>query len=505
MSNSQITKNTLPIEEDTKNLKQKTIKGIMWNFVELFGKYGLTLLISLTLARILGPKDYGLIGLATAFFAIANAIIDGGFKTVLIRKKTVTSADYNTIFYFNLFASAVVYAAVFFLAPLIAKFYGEPRLVPLTRFIGITFFFNALCLIQQTDRSRKLNFKIQAFITLPAGLVSGAVAIYLALNGFGVWSLAVQMVLGSFLVTGLYWALNGWRPSLVFSWGSFREMFSGGVMFFLYSILQSIYTNGVTLIVGKVVPVQQLGYYTLGNKIITLSSQNIRNAVQTVTFPAFSKVQDDRKKLTQGYRMVIQSVTAIVFPLMAALFILSEPLIQLFLGEKWIPAVPYLKILCVSGAISSLSSINANVLTVKASPELNLKLKVVRITLMLSVIALLANFGMIVMLWGMVFNYACAYILNSYFNLPYMDYSILRQIRDVLPAVASSVFMAMILYCIQMIIPVDALHLQLILSVPVAGISYVVFCYLFKVAAMKQFLQSIGKRYFPVSVRTLYP
>ncbi|MDR0308198.1 MAG: lipopolysaccharide biosynthesis protein [Chitinispirillales bacterium] len=489
------------MEEKIENLKQKTINGIIWNFVELFGKYGLTLLISLTLARILGPKDYGLIGLTAAFFTIASAIIEGGFRPILIRKKTVSPVEYNTIFYFNLTASILVYIIVFFLSPLIAKFYNEPRLVALTRFIGITFFFNALMLIQQTDRSRKLNFKIQAFITIPAGLVSGGVAIGLALNGLGVWSLAFQMVLGSFLMMVLYWALNGWRPSLVFSWDSFREMFSGGVMFFLASVVTSIRENCISLIVGKTFSIQQLGYYSFGQKIIRLSSENIVSAVQNVTFPALSKIQDDKQKLTQGCKMIIKNISVIIFPLLAALFVLSDCFVQVFLGEKWLPAVSYLKILCVYGAIRSLIVINDNLISVKASPKLVVKLRIAFSAIIILSIVLMVNFGMIAMLWGLVLSNVINVFLYSYFSSVFINYTIWQQMLDLLPTAISSVLMIATVYCVRIAIPADALYVHLFLSVPAAVVSYVVYCYLFKVEAMKQFFQNVGRKYFPTTVR----
>jgi O-antigen/teichoic acid export membrane protein len=402
-------------EDDTSGLREKTARGMAWMLAEMFGRYGITYIVTIYLARLLSPKDYGLIGLATAFFVIASVIIDGGFRSALVRKESVSPADYNTAFHINLALSFVMYAAVYFSAPYIAAFYNEPQLTILTRLIGVTFITNAMTIVHNVDLRRNMKFNMLALITIPAEILSGAVAIFLAYRGFEAMSLAVKTLLSSFTVMILYRRVVRWRPSFEFSAESFRDLFKTGIKLTAATIIWEVYKNITTLFIGKVFSAQQLGYYSFSKKILNLTSNNITLAVEHVSLPVFSKIQDDNDRLARGYKQVVLGAAVIIFPLMTALAVMTEPLITLFLNEQWIPAVPYIRILCVSGALIPLYTVNSNILMVK-DVSLYLKVEYVAVLTLLVMLFSLAPLGIEIFLIGQAFHMAALVLATDFCN-----------------------------------------------------------------------------------------
>jgi len=402
-------------ENDATGLGRKTAKGMAWTLAEMFGRYGVTYIVTIYLARLLSPRDYGLIGLSTAFFAIASAIIDGGFRSALIRKKSVSPADYNTAFLMNLALSLVMYAAVYLTAPLIAAFYSEPQLTTLTRLLGITFITNAMTIVQNADLRRNMRFNHLALITIPAEILSGAVAIFLAYSGFEVMSLAIKTLLSSFTIMILYQCVVKWRPSLQFSAESFRELFKTGAGLTVVTTLWAVYKNINTIFIGKVFSAQQLGYYSFSEKILYATSNNITMAVEQVSLPAFSKIQSDNDRLARGHKQVMQSTAAIIFPLTATLAFMAEPLVALFLNESWMPTVPYIRILCVTSALIPLYTINNNILMVK-DIGLYLKIDYTAILTIAALLFLLAPLGIEIFLTGQTFHMAALVLVTDFCN-----------------------------------------------------------------------------------------
>jgi O-antigen/teichoic acid export membrane protein len=402
-------------EDDTAGLRKKAARGMAWTLAEMFGRYGVTYVVTIYLARLLSPKDYGLVGLATAFFAIAAVIIDGGFRSALVRKKSVSPADYNTVFLTNLALSFAMYAAVYFSAPYIAGFYNEPQLTPLTRLLGITFITNAMTIVQSVDLRRNMKFNLLALITIPAEILSGAVAIFLAGRGFGAMSLAVKMLLSSITVMALYRCIVKWRPSLEFSAESFRELFKTGSKLTIATISRAVYKNVNTIFIGKVFSAQQLGYYSFSEKILNLTSNNITTAVEQVSLPTFSKIKDDNDRLARGYKQAVQGATAIIFPIIAALALMAEPLVALFLNERWMPAVPYIRILCATGSLIPLHTINNNILIIK-DVNLYLKIEYAAVLTLLAMLFSLAPLGIEIFLIGQAFHTAALVIATDFCN-----------------------------------------------------------------------------------------
>jgi O-antigen/teichoic acid export membrane protein len=481
------------IDKDA-NFRKKTIKGIMWTLTERFGNYGVSYILTIYLARLLSPKDYGLIGLTTAFFTIATVIIGGGFREVLIRKKKTSSADYNTVFYTNAAISICIYAVIyFFAAPSMANFYNEPQLVKLIRLLGLTLIFNAVSSIQDVDLRRNMRFNLLAFITLPAGILSGIAAILLAFRGFEVMSLAVKMLLFSFLTMILYWCLNRWRPSFEFNRKSFKELSGSGVHFLMAAVIYALYSGISPLVIGKVFSTQVLGYYMFSLIVINVTVNSIIEAVQQVSFPVFSKIQDDTGRLRNGYKEIIQNTVMIVFPLMVIMVLMAEPLFKLFLTDKWLPAIPFLKILCITGALLPLFAINLNVILVKGAPGLFLKIRLIDYLTLIVMLFALIPFGLKVFLIGQVFHSAAMILIINFLNSRLISYPIWTQLLDIAPIALCSVILGLAVYFLMPFFG-DFNLMQVFYLLTAALIVYVFTLRIFKVEAAANLLGIVGSK-----------
>lgn len=437
----------------SENLKNKTIKGVFWSLGEQFGRHGIGLAVTLILARLLTPSDYGLIGLTSLFLAIATAIIESGFRQALIRKVDLSQTEKSTVFFTNLSVSIILYILLFLFSPLIAVYFKEPRLTGLIRFIGIQLIIYAFQIVQVADLTRKMDFKTQVKVTLPSGIISGIIAILLAWNGFGVWSLAVQTVLVGFLTTVLYWIRNRWIPSFVFSFDCLRDFFSFSSKLLASSLLNTIFKNIYTFVIGSFFSTHELGFYSFSMKIKRISSEQITSALQKVSFPALAQIQDEEEKLKKGYRKIIQCSVLVIFNLMVVIAFISDPIFKLFLHNKWFPAIPYLRILCISGAIYPLSAINLNVLYVKGRSDLFLKLEIIKKVLTAIMLTITIHLGIFYLLTGQAVLSVLAYLINSHYNARLINYSVLNQFRDIFPSLISAVVVGISLYLLNILLP----------------------------------------------------
>lgn len=435
------------------NLKSKTIKGIFWSLGEQFGKKGIGLIVTLILAKLLTPDDYGLIGLTTIFIAIATAIVEGGFLQALIRKPHLTQTEKSTVFFTNLVVSFVIYILLFLFSPLISIFFKEPCLTGLIRFIGIQIIIYAFQIVQVAELTRKMDFKTQVKITLPSGIISGLVAIFLAWSGFGVWSLAVQTVIVGFLTSFFYWIHNRWIPSFVFSFSCLREIFSFSSKLLASSLLNTIFQNVYTFVIGSFFSTQQLGYYSFSMKIKNITSEQITSSLQKVSFPALSQVQNEEKKLQNGYKKIIQCSVFVIFNLMVIVAFFSGPLIRLLLNDKWSPSIPILQILCISGAVYPLSAINLNILYVKGRSDLFLKLEIIKKVLLTIMVSVTIHSDIYYLLIGQAVLSIIAYLINSYYSAQLINYSINKQLIDIFPSLFTASIVGISLYFSEILFP----------------------------------------------------
>lgn len=412
-------------------LRQKTLSGLKWSFIDSFASQGVHFVIGIILARLLVPKDFGLMGMLAIFIALSQSFIDSGFSQALIRKQNCRQVDFNTVFYFNLLVGIVFYALLFFGAGLIAGFFNEPQLLSLARILGLVLVINSLGLIQRTIITKEIDFKLKTKISLVASLISGGISIGMALNGFGVWSLAGRLIANQFVATVLFWLWNKWRPTKAVSVQAFKEMFGFGSRLLVSGLIDTTYQNIYSLIIGKYFSVTDLGYYLKADDFSKIPSQNLHGIISRVSYPTLSTLQDETAKLKSAYKKLIQTTMYITFILMIGLAATAQGIIRVLIGDSWLPVVPYLQLLCFVGMLYPLQALNLNMLIVKGRSDLYLRLEVIKKVLAIPTVVIGIVFGIKIMIAGMIVNSLIAYYLNSYWSGRLIGYSVKEQLADI--------------------------------------------------------------------------
>ena len=429
-------------------LKQKTIVGLSWSFLDNFVAQGISFVVGIVLARLLSPSEFGILGIITFFIAISISLVDSGFGSALIRKKDCTPTDCSTVFYFNIVVSLFLYGLLFFLSPFAESFFNEPGLTEILRVAGVILLINAAGAIQHTLMVKNIDFKTKTKISVTSDTLAGAIAIIMAYNGFGVWSLVWRSVLGHSFSTVMLWVLNDWRPMRVFSVKSFRELFGFGYKLALSGLIDTSYRNIYYPIIQKVFSSATLGFYTMAEKYANLFSATLTSNIQRVSFPVLSTVQDNTQKLRWGYYKILRSTMMITFALMLGLAAVAKPLIVILIGENWLPCVPYLQLMCLSAMLYPLQAMNLNIITISGRSDLILKLEIVKKTINIPLIFVGIYLGVEALLIGAFIISIIAYFLNSYYSAKIMDYSSKNQLLDILPLLAVSLVVSLLVWSI---------------------------------------------------------
>lgn len=455
-------------------LKNKAIHGAVWSFADNIVGSGITFLVGLVLARLLTPVEFGILGMLTIFIAISNSFVDSGFSNALIRKNDAKAIDYNTVFYFNLIVGVGCYILLFIASPAISRFFREPQLLSVTRVLGLVLIINALSIIQRTQFVKKIDFKTQTKVSVISSLSSGSIGIGMAFAGYGIWSLVGQQLSRQFFNTLFLWIYSKWRPVWEFSWKSFHEMFNFGSKLLLSGLLETIYQNIYYLIIGRFYSASQLGQYTRAEQFNAIFSSNLTTVVQRVSYPVLTSIQDEQQRLRETYRKVIKMTMLVTFACMLGLAATAKPLILLLIGEKWLPAVIYLQIICFSGMLYPLHAINLNILQVKGRSDIFLKLEIIKKCIGIVPIMVGIFYGIEFMLFAGVFTSIIAYILNSYYSSQLISYSTWAQIKDILPMFGVSLFVAICMWGLSFlsITNILLLPLQCIIGIILAIIIY---------------------------------
>jgi O-antigen/teichoic acid export membrane protein len=447
------------------SLKSRTISGLIWSFTDNSANFGITFIVGIILARLLSPREFGLIGMLTFFIATSQSFIDSGFSHALIRKKDPSQNDYSTVFYFNIIISVVFFLVLFFCAGPISRFFKEPQLKSLARVLGLSLIINAFTIIQQTILTKRIDFKLQAKISIISSVISGVIGIGMAYAGYGVWSLVIRTIAGYSITSILLWLWNKWKPILVFSIQSFKELFSFGSKLLVSVLIDSIYRNVFYLIIGKYFSAQELGYYTRADQFKGLPSSNLSAVIQRVSYPVLSSIKEDIPKLKEAYKKLIRSTMLICFVLMLGMAAIAKPMILTLIGEKWEPCVIYLQMLCFVGMFYPLHSLNLNMLKVEGRTDLILQLEIIKKVIAVPIIVMGVIWGIKAMIGGMIVNTLIAYYLNSYWSGRFIGYSILEQIKDILPSFLLAAGMSAAVFVEGLLIslpPLPLLAIQLI-------------------------------------------
>lgn len=431
------------------SLKDKTIKGTAWSAIDNVTQYIVTFVVSIVLARILSPDDYGLLGIIGIFTAVCNAIINSGFTTAIMRKKDPTDDDYNTAFIINMTLSLMLYIIVFICSPFIAHFFSREELAALTRVASLAMIIGALALVQQTRLTKRIDFKTQTKITFYSSIISGAIGVAMAFLGFGVWALVAQGLIAQLIRTVLLWYFNHWTPSLRFSKQSAHYLFGFGWKLMISNILDSLWTQLYQVIVGKYYSPATLGQYTRAKHFSQLFSSNLTSVIQRVTFPVLSNIQDDKERMVNGYRKIIKTTMFMTFTLMFALGAVSEPLLYCLIGEKWHEAATFLPLICFVGASYPLHALNLSMISLQGRSDLFLALEIAKKIIGLAPLFVGAFVGIFPMLYTSILTTIICYFLNSYFPGKLLGYNSWMQLKDIAPSFFIAISMSIMVYCLK--------------------------------------------------------
>lgn len=437
-------------------LKEKTISGMLWSAVERFGYTFIMFLSNLFLARLLSPNDFGLIGMIMVFVAIASIIVDGGFTSALIQKRTINDEDYSTAFHVNIILAIILYVVLYFSAPSVANFYSTPLLADLLRVLGSILIINALSVVQIAKIKRELNFKYLGIVSIVSSLVGCCVGVACAFCSFGVWSLVIQSLTTSMTKSVILFISTSWKPSWVFSKRALKAQFNFGSMVLLSNLVDTVYSNGISLIIGKSFSSKTLGLYTQARTLESVPNQTLTVIVGQVVFPVFSSVQDNVQKLLTGLRKTIRCLVWINFPLMILLIFIADPLFQVLYTEKWMEAVPLFQIACCGGIMLSSIQLNNTILLAQGCSKLYffsrlLKQSVGFVLILLA--AYIGNLWLLMVIGVAIVPYLFFFISVAYTKQVIPQYGFRKQISDILDILVLSLLCGGGSYCLYYCIP----------------------------------------------------
>lgn len=473
-------------------LKDKTVKGVIWSSIDRFTTQGISFVFSMLIARMLLPSDYGVIAMLGIFMAVSQCFIDSGFGSALIRKKDRTETDFCTVFYFNIVVACLFYGLLWLASPYIARFYDMPLLESVTKVWGLNLIVNAFGGIQNAQLSIAIDFKSRAKISVITTLFTGLVGLWFAYQGHGVWALVYQGVASAILRCILLWCIVRWVPKLIFSWRSFKELFSFGSKLLASSLLDTVYNNIYTLVIGKFFAASSLGVYSRANQLAQFPSSNITGVLQNVTFPVLSTIQDEDTRLASAYRRFLQLSAFIVFPLMLGLSAVADPFIRLTLTDKWAGSIYLLQIICFSLMWYPIHAINLNLLQVKGRSDYFLKLEIYKKIMGISVLCVTIPLGLVAMCYGRVFGSVVSLFFNTYYTKKLIGYGFVDQMKDLTHILIHALVMFVLVRLVVQWLP--GLWLQLIVGTLVGMAYYLIGAYLMKFDELKELLLLIKRK-----------
>lgn len=417
-----------------KSFKQKAKSGMGWSFLIQGGNQVINFGVSIILARILLPSEFGLIGMIAIFIIISKEFVNGGFSASLIRAKDVDNSDYSTVFFINIISSVFMYGLLFFAAPYVAQFYSEPILTNLIRVLGLILLVSAFSFVQSTKLNRELDFKTQFKLQLPALILSAAISIWMALNGYGVWSLVVRDLSYAGFATLQLWFYSNWKPSFIFDKNKLKSHFDFGYKLSLTQIMNTLFDNLYKVIIGKFFSAAQLGFYTRAKSLVEMPSGFFISGFNRVAYPLLSTISDDQNHLKSVYSRLMKMLVFVISPILIYLGIIAEPLINWLLTEKWLPIVPYFQLLIIAGLFYPVHKYNLNICKVKGRSDLVLKLSMLENFLLLVGAFSAIWFGIYGLLFSLVAVNIIVTIVNAFYSGRLINYGLHYQIKDLYPS-----------------------------------------------------------------------
>lgn len=470
-------------------LQRKVFSGLLWKFGERIGAQAVSFLVSIILARLLLPSDYGVIALITIFIDIANVFVSSGFGAALVQKKDADEVDFSSVFYFSIVMSWVLYAIVFFGAPAVAGFYGKEILTPVLRVMALKLPLAGVNSVQHAYVQKKMLFKRFFFSTLIGTVGSAVVGIVMAYTGFGAWALVAQYLFNSTMDTVVLWFTVRWRPVWRFSLGRMKYLFGFGWKMLASELIHTSYKQIRSLIIGKVYTEKDLAFYNQGGKLPNLIVTNINSSVSSVLFPAMTLKQDDTGKLKEMVRLSIRVSSYIMWPLMIGLLVMSEPIVRLMFTEKWLPCVPYMQIACIQFALEPVQTANVQAVKAMGKGRTYLIMEIVKKVFGIVMIVAVMYQGVMAIAVTAMFVTFFAALVNSTPNRKYLGYTYREQLVDLIPSILLAAAMGICVYGVGRL-PVPDL-LSIVLQVISGAASYIVLSLFFRVNQFRYLLDMI--------------
>ena len=453
-------------------VKNSILKNFIWRFAERCGAQLVTFIVSIVLARILAPEDYGTIALVTVFTTILQVFVDSGLGTALIQKKDADDLDFSSVFFFNFTVCLILYLGMFIVAPFIAEFYNDASLTPVVRVISLTIVISGVKGIQQAYVSRHMLFKRFFFSTVGGTIFSAFLGIALAYAGFGVWALVAQQLSNTAIDTLILWLTVKWRPKRMFSWTRLKGLLKFGWKLLVSALLDTCYNNLRNLIIGKMYSSSDLAYYNQGDKFPKVIVTNINTSIDSVLLPTMSSAQDDRERVKNMTRRAIKTSTYVMAPLMMGTAFCAEPIVHLVLTDKWLPCVPYLRIFCITYMFWPVHTANLNAINAMGRSDWFLKLEIIKKAMGMTILLSTMWFGVMAMAYSLLVSNVLSQIINSWPNRKLLNYSYLDQVKDFAPGILLAVFMGVCVYFIGYI-PLPTI-LTLVIQIIAGAAIYIV-------------------------------
>lgn len=452
-------------EKDNDN--RFVLSSLIWQFSEKWGCQIINAIITIILARLLDPSTYGVIAIVNAFIAIFNVFIDNGLGNSLIQKKDTDDIDFSSAFFANVLICSFVYLVLFLTAPYIAEYYNIIELASLIRVSGITILISAVKNIQQAYISKNMMFRKFFFASLIGTIGAGFIGVYLAKNGFGVWAIIYSNLFDTIIDTICIWISIKWRPKLVFSFKRLKELYKYGWKLFASAILDRIYNKFYHIFIGKYYSSADLAFYDKGNSLTSKISDNIDSAVNAVLFPSMSLKQDNKEDVKKIAKRALKTNFYVMTPIFVGLFVVCEPLVQIILTKKWLPAVPYIRVFCLINILLPIHTINLSVLKASGRSDVVLKQEIVKKIVGLSILFFTIKKGPLTILLGKLLSSILSVIINCLPNKRNINYSLREQFLDIIPSVVLSFVMGAIVNLISFAnyTPVITLLMQIVTGV----------------------------------------
>lgn len=428
-------------------LRERVASGVAWSIGEKVGSALMQIAVSIIVANELMPMDMGIMAILTVFTALAQVVVDSGFSQMLIRKQQPTEGDFRAVFLFNIITAFALYAIFTACSPLLARFYGWPILAKVAPVLFLIIPLNAVCVIQNTIMVREFRFASLSTIIFVAALVSGIVAVAMALNGCGVWSLVGQRVSQMVVKAVLLWWTSNWRPKAKCNDSTFREMIPYSMRLMGTDLINSLYNNISQLFIGRIYSADALGFFNQAQKLKDMPVTSTMQSIQSVTFPALAKINDNEEKFIDSYRRVVMLTAYIIFPIMVGLISTADDIYTLLLKPQWHPAVPYFKTLCLVGLFYPIAAVSYNVLKVRSNGAIILRLEIIKKLIMTLILVATIPQSVMAIAWGLVVASASEMILNYVASRRYASLTVWDFVRTLLPiAIVTAVMYGAIMF-----------------------------------------------------------